>query len=546
MKKLFTLLGVLLFISGSAQTTSITYKASTLNFSNPERGFYKHTSANSGTYKGLNQTTITNYRVLNNISLIYRAFPLDDFIDTPISAGYLANMQSDFDKIRKAGIKCFIRFTYSDDQDVPKRDATKAMMLTHIKQIKPLLQANEDVISLMQAGFIGAWGEWYYTSQADFGGEGYNGTSVTTTNINNRKEIVEALLDALPSSRMLQVRTPTFKQGLYSKNALTTTQAFSETSLARIGHHNDCFLASSSDYGTYDNVATQYPYLAQDTKFVPMGGETCALNSPRSDCATAISEMGKFHWTFMNLDFYPGVIDGFEANNCFGDIQKKLGYRFELTSATFPKTQLLRDNLPLTLKIINSGFATPFNERKAYLVLKNIATNQVFSILMASDPRTWLGPTELTINENLTLPSNLTTGNYKLYLHLPDNLPSLANRSEYAIRFANDNVWDATTGYNDLNYTINVTDTNLGTAESSKINMTIYPIPSNNELTVEFDGINEYQITMFNSLGQNVIISKKSEANKTIINTSNLSQGLYFLEFAKGAFRDTRKIMIKH
>ena len=76
--------------------------------------------------------------------------------------------------------------------------------------------------------------------------------------------------------------------------------------------------------------------------------------------------------------------------------------------------------------------------------------------------------------------------------------------------------------------------------------MTIYPVPSNNELAVEFDGINDYQITMFNSLGQNVTISKKLEANKTIFNTSNLSEGLYFLEFAKGTFRDTRKIMIKY
>lgn len=546
MKKIITLLGVLLFIYGSAQTTNVTYKPSNLNFANPERGFYKHTSADSGTYKSLNQASITNYRVVNNISLIYRAFPLDDFVDTPISASYLANMQSDFDKIRKAGVKCFIRFTYSDDQDVAKRDATKAMMLTHIQQIKPLLQANEDVISLMQAGFIGAWGEWYYTSQADFGGEGYNGSSVTTTNINNRKEIVEAILDALPASRMLQVRTPTFKQGLYSKNALTNTQAFSETSMARIGHHNDCFLASSDDYGTYDNVTTQYPYLAQDTKFVPMGGETCALNSPRSDCATAVLEMRKFHWSFLNLDFYPGVIDGFETNNCFPDVQKELGYRFELTSATFPKTQLLGTQLPVTLQIINRGYASPFNERKAYLVLKNLDTNQVYSVLMNADPRTWLGPTELMITENLTLPNNITTGNYKLYLSLPDNSPSLANRPEYAIRFANENVWDTTTGYNDLNYTISITDNHLSTADNSKINMSIYPVPANNELAVEFDGINDYTITMYNSLGQNVKISSKSETNKVIINTNTVSEGLYFLEFAKGSIKDTRKIIVKH
>ena len=126
---------------------------------------------------------------------------------------------------------------------------TANILLLHLQQLKPILQANEDLISVMQAGFIGSWGEWYYTSQAEFGGYGYNQTNLTATNIANRKEVVEAILSALPKSRMIQIRTPTFKQGLYSKNALTNTQAFSESSLARIGHHNDCFLASSSDFG---------------------------------------------------------------------------------------------------------------------------------------------------------------------------------------------------------------------------------------------------------------------------------------------------------
>ena len=48
-----------------------------------------------------------------------------------------------------------------------------------------------------------------------------------------------------------------------------------------LGHHNDCFLASSTDYGTYDDVGKEYPYLEQDTKYVPMGGETCTKNPPR-------------------------------------------------------------------------------------------------------------------------------------------------------------------------------------------------------------------------------------------------------------------------
>ena len=537
---------MLLSTKVNGQTKTINYISSNEMFTNPERGFYKHSSTHKGTYQVLSQVDINNYRLKDNVTLIYRNFNIDDFVNSPISSSYLTNMQGDFDKIRKAGLKCIIRFTYSKDKNASPRDASKAIILSHLQQLKPLLNANVDIICVVQAGFIGSWGEWFYTSQEEFGGWGFNKTNLTTTNLNNRKEIVNAILDAMPSSRMLQLRKPTFKQDLFTKIALTSSQAFKNTNIARIGHHNDCFLSSEDDNGTYDDIITQYPYLSQETKYLPMGGETCALNSPRTDCTSAITEMGKFHWSFLNLDFYPDVIEGFETNNCFADIQKKLGYRFLLNSATFPKSQLLGTKLPITLKITNTGFAAPFNERKAYLVLKNETTNKVYSILLTSDPRTWLGPNELTINESLTLPSNLSVGNYKLYLHLPDYAPTLSNRPEFAIRFANQNVWNSTTGFNDLNYTISVTDTNLGAVNSSKINMSVYPVPSNNELVVEFDGINDYQITLINSLGQNVLISKKLETNKVIINTLNLSEGLYFLEFAKGDSKETRKILIKH
>ena len=51
----------------------------------------------------------------------------------------------------------------------------------------------------MQAGFIGAWGEWYYTSQPEFGGWGYNQTDLVTSNYNNRRDILNAILSCLAS-----------------------------------------------------------------------------------------------------------------------------------------------------------------------------------------------------------------------------------------------------------------------------------------------------------------------------------------------------------
>jgi len=547
MKKYISLLGLFLCIIGRSQTTTINYTASNAVISNPERGFYRHTSAHAGVYNPLDQELITSYRLDNNITLLYRDFRLNDYINSPISAAYLANIQNDFDKIRNAGLKCIIRFTYSDDDTVAQLDATKVTMLSHIQQLRPLLQANADIIAVMQAGFIGAWGEWYSTSQPEFGGWGYNQTSLTNTNLNHRKDIITAILNALPPTRMVQVRYPAFKQDAYSSSALTTTQAFTESSLARIGHHNDCFLSSPTDYGTYDDTSLEYPYLAQDTKFVPMGGETCLLNSPRTDCTTAVFEMGKFHWSYLNADYYPDVIDGFQANNCLGDIEKNLGYRLELKSATFPQAISLNSTLPVTIKIKNQGYAAPFNDRNVYLVLKNTTTNQIYPILMTTDPRTWLGPNEITISETLTLPSNLTTGNYKLYLNLPDSYPSLTNRPEYSIRMANDNVWESYTGYNSLNYTLNVTAATLGVADNSKLNVSLYPIPANSNLTVDLTDISDYKVTLFNSLGQSVKLNMiLSAPNRMTINTQGLSDGLYFVEFQKGAFSDTRKIIIKH
>ncbi|WP_309641540.1 DUF4832 domain-containing protein [Flavobacterium sp.] len=543
MRKYITLLGLLLYVFASAQTANITYTASSAVISNPERGFYKHTSTGST----LNQTELTNYRLNNNITLIYRNFKLDNFKNTPISSAFLASMQSDFDKIRNAGIKCVIRFTYSNDTGDSPKDASKAIILSHILQLKPILILNADVIAVAQAGFIGTWGEWFYTDQAEFGGWGYNQTNLTDINLSNRRDVVNAFLGALPLNRMVQVRKPTFKQDLYSPTALANSQAFTQTNLARIGHHNDCFLATTDDNGTYDNVTTEYPYLAQETKFLPMGGETCDINSPRTDCTTALFEMNKFHWSYLNLDYYPDVIDGFQTQNCFVDIQKKLGYRFELKTAALPTSVALGATLPVTIKIVNQGFAAPFNERHAYIVLKNLSTNQVYPILMNTDPRTWLGPNEITITENLTLPANLTTGNYKMYLQLPDASPSLANRPDYAIRFANESVWESITGYNSLNHTLNVTTPALATVDNTKLNMTIYPVPANNELNIELDNIQDYQFTLYNSIGQMIKVpSVSKDINKISLNTNTLSDGLYFVDFTKGAIKDTRKIIIKH
>lgn len=547
MKKILTLAGLLLYFYGNAQTASVNYTASTAVISNPERGFYKYSSTHSDSYSLLNQTTLNNYRTSQNVTLLYRYFYLEDFRNAPISASYLANMQTDFDRVRNAGMKMIVRFAYSDDEGMEPRDATKSLMLTHINQLKPILIANADVISVMQAGFIGTWGEWYYTSQSEFGGDGSpTGNEETAANMVHRKDILTAILNALPASRQVMIRKPTFKQDMYNTTAgLPVAQAFNGTALARVAHHNDCFLASDNDYGTYENPATEYPYMAQETKFLAMGGETCELNAPRTDCTNAVAEMAQLHWSFLNSDYNTSVLSNFTEDGCMTEIQRRLGYRFELKSGTFPQTASAGGNINFTLKVKNVGFAAPFNERHVYLVLKNTTTNQVYSVQLATDPRFWLGTNEITVTENLQLPSGLTAGNYKLYLNIPDASPSLAARPEYSVRFANESLWETTTGYNNLNHTITV-NTALGTVQNTKLNLTIYPVPTSQQLTVEMENIADFSPRVYNSIGQDVKVSFNTEINKMVLETSGLSDGMYFVEFTKDNIRDVRKFIVKH
>ena len=303
-----------------------------------------------------------------------------------------------------------------------------------VDQLAPYLTANADVISVVQAGFIGAWGEWYYTR--NFGNAG----AVTSADWANRKAVVDKLLSVLPATRAVQLRTPKIKRTLYAGGG-------------RLGHHNDCFLASPDDFGTYENTSVEYPYLEAETRAVPMGGETCALNAPRSDCPTATGELSRFHWTYLNTDYHQGVLQSWASQGCLADVTNRLGYRFTLRDGTFPATAARGAGLTVRIGLTSDGYAAAVNPRSVTLVLRNTATRAVTRIPLTADPRTWL-PGAHTVAQTVTVPSSLAPGTYALLLELAD--PLLPARPEYSVRTANAGLWEAATGLNDLQHSVTV------------------------------------------------------------------------------------------
>lgn len=445
MKKLFLLL---LFTTLSFSQT-VTYASDNTNFANPERGWYKYSKTNSvGTYSFLSQSSLTTMRTSENITLLLRIYDLGAFKTTPISQTFLNNIQTDFNTLRTSGVKCVLRFRYSEADNV---DASKTVLLNHIEQLKTITIPNQDVIHVVEAGFIGQYGEWYYTS--NYGDRGI----LSVQNIADRKEIGLKIMELAPE-RLIMFRTPYFQQMVGGTIPISITSAYNGTINSRAGLHNDAFLSSNSDSGTFKNTTTEYTYLDAQSKYTFCGGESNALFATKQDCLVVFGWLTRFHYNYLNFGYYPATLDLWKTQGCYDEIQRRLGYRFELINSNII-------NNVLTINLKNVGFANIYNQRDAYVVLKNTADRLVYSFKLNTDIRKWDVGTTIAISDDL-LSHNVPFGFYELYLNSPDK--TLTNPI-YSIRLANIGIYDSLTGYNKLNQTATI-----GNASPPKPVVTVY------------------------------------------------------------------------
>lgn len=472
---------------------SVFYTESTDDIVNPERGFFQYAEVHASNYIPLDPTLLSSYRSSQKIadalysvasSLVYVEYVLDSFTNSPISDEFLNNLNKDCATAREAGVKLIPRFIYTNTSHAgncpsqsicpPYGDAPKSVVLNHIRQLKPYFQQNEDVIACMQLGFIGIYGENYYTDY--FGDASSNGQGkLLDVNWTDRIDVLKALLAALPTDRMVQVRIPQLKEryvyGLSANvisPALTAEEAFTGSDKARIGFHNDCFLSGTNDEGTYvdygnssspqrDAISALRNFEMCDSQFTVVGGETCDNSySPQNDCGPigiAQQEFANFHYSFLNAVYNLDVNNDWVKGGCMDDIKNRLGYRFVLKSATFPSVAVIGGVLDVTINIENVGYASPFNDRPVQLILRNQGTGKVSAINFNTDVRKWYSGT-VSLIDKLVLPSDLMAGTYDLLFNLPDKFPSISARPEYSIRMANTNTWEPTTGYNSLNASV--------------------------------------------------------------------------------------------
>lgn len=429
----------------------VTYQEDVSNFCNPERGLYTPSISYFRNGKKPSQLSVTGLRNLRKSgkTLTLAEFYVHDYVDREFDDEVLSFVRDCFSKLREAGVKAIVRFAYSDGYDESDHpwDADCDLTLRHVAQLKPVFHEYGDVIYVVQYGFVGSWGEGYYT-------DNYGMNPKTDDDYLSRRTLMKALLDAVPVNRQVAVRYPLYKRGILGMSladTITAATAFGTSDIARVAAFNDCFVSSANDVGTY-NASGDRNMWAVETNYVSMGGETCAVKTAYCNCDNTYDNLVKFHWTYLNDAYHRGVMNQWASEGCFEDIKKRLGYRFVLKGAAFDGDFKASGKFTVKLHIDNVGFASLINERPMEWVIVNSSdASEKYFISSPKDPREWKGSREWIYEETFTLPAGLKKGaEYKICLNLPDAADVLRGNPDFSVRFANTGVWDEKTGYNVL------------------------------------------------------------------------------------------------
>jgi hypothetical protein len=174
-----------------------------LNLQNPNRGLYKHVAP-------LNlQTDYDRFQIAKDegYQLVYAALKLYTYTQTTtLEDTLLQTLQNNLQSATDAGVRIIFRVQYRDGNG---SDPSKDIILAHLQQLKPILSSYKDTIAGVEAGCIGAYGEWH-----SFSGD-FNETD--SNYIQNRKDIIAALADIF-RDKFIQIRTPMHKELLYGSS----------------------------------------------------------------------------------------------------------------------------------------------------------------------------------------------------------------------------------------------------------------------------------------------------------------------------------------
>ncbi|KAJ0403118.1 hypothetical protein P43SY_009548 [Pythium insidiosum] len=314
---------------------------------NPDRGFYRHAETTTTRMQPLTQEFVD--ALGDEITLVKRMYYLDAFTTIPqLSSTFLDVIRKDFDLLERAGKRAILRFAYAADDATA--DPAESVILNHLDQLAPVLQRVAPSLLVFEAGFIGKWGEWYYTSR--YGNAGV----VSAAQMQSRYRIVRRMADSVPIEVPIAVRWSHWADQLIKLDISLRD---------RLALYDDCIFAPYNDLGTFNDAhesTAAYPFGS--------GGETCSssfdLDSSTHSCAAFRLALQRVNATYVNIDYDRTKLAQYQQCN-FEDL---LGYRLSIRDQ---RVECVDGSCEVSIELENTGLARPTRDKRVVVLCGDTA-----------------------------------------------------------------------------------------------------------------------------------------------------------------------------
>ncbi len=412
---------------------------------NPDRGFYKlvqrELQTNEENFSNFEEEIKSIETRYPEISLISFQLNLINYVNgtTKISTSKVNDINKYFSIMREHGYKVIFRVVYdSKGQKNPEPEFN--IILSQIEDLRGVYTTNEDIIFVVEAGYLGSYGEWH--------------DGKYDKNITNKNQIIKKLLEVVPEKIQINLRKPMFiTDYIGSKNTITEINAYSNEEIARLGLHNDGYLASETDLGTFEKNEREenLRWQSEQTKYTAFGGEVQNKNSSYNDLNNAIKDMFNRHCNYLNRTYDNEVKEKWANTKYNGDdkkyigqtgmtyIKNHLGYRLLLKEVDI-KGNKTNESANTSITMNNIGFGNIVVPKKVSLIYKNEKNS--YEIETDIDIRKKSQNNMYNLQIDTKLPYNMEEGNYEVYLKIGEIYDTLKSNSNYYIKLVNKGIWN--------------------------------------------------------------------------------------------------------